>query len=482
MEQAVSPRLRESPASALSEWVSVTGSGKRPAPPFELVPLLLGVAFLLVAAVILLRCPMPPLQDFCEWIYQSYLAKVLLLHGPGALPGLSFKHWPVPNELSQSILTLLMLAAPPIAAAHIFLLGYLAFGALALRRAAALCSSRYTDRLWLVLLPLVLVNTSFWTGELNYQIGLLLFLSYVVTPFRKRQQPWVVLAASLTIFVAHILPLLYLFLFVFTEAVLDMRRDLGSGPLRLAALVPAGVLGLWWRVADPRPDHATSFAPALHGLAQGAAYRVYVFSKLGIYHNFLFGGHGDFDRDRPLYLAGVAANGLVLLLLASLLVLILGRAVRSRTVRAVPVVTLACTVFGLIDPATLLRNANVGERLLLPAVALALLLGGISLGRGRLYLAVGTMALLLLLPSAVRPPQYNPGAGEAANSLVNDPKARTHIFYWTRPYLFAGHLGYAEHLAEHQPVSGPASLSFGEGMLRSASFNAPAGPGSRERR
>ncbi len=442
---AVSGRLHGNPPSATSERVW----------------LLLAGCFLGAALLVILRCPVPPMQDFCEWVYQSFVARSLLLHQGAAWAPAVWKHWPVPNEFSQTAMAGLMLLLAPVTAARVFLACYLAGGAFALGRASLRCGASSPNLLFFLLLPLLLVNTTFWTGEVNYEIGLLLFLSYAVSSRKLRQRPLVVLIYSLLLFSAHALPFAFFFLFVLA----DSFPSAGASWRRLPALLPACALALWYVLRDPRLDDATTFSPILHGPVQLLTYRAYVFAKLGVYHNFVYGGLGDFVRERPIYFAGAAINGLVLLCFGVVLALYLVSAIRQRRFNPAVLLVAFCTVVGLIDPATLLHNANTGERLLLPAVALAVLGGGTGLWRRRAYAAIACVALAFLVLTAIRPPVYLPHAADTDQAAINKPGERTHLFFWTRPYMFADGVSFAEEKAQHEAAGTAPRLSFQTGML-----------------
>ena len=439
------------------------GSKTYPAANSGLDKLWLGLAvcFVVFAIVVILRTPLLPMQDFEEWVYQSYLLKLLLVHPSAPLP-VVLKHWPVPNDLSQCLLAGLMLLFHAVTAARVFIIGYLVLGSAALWRMSRLRGGMHANLLFLAMLPLLLVNTTFWTGEMNYQVGLLIFLTYVVTPAATRDRWPAVLTFSLLLVVTHALPYAFLVLFVLAGGL-----RLSASWKRLMALVPSVLLALWYLLADPRRDDATEYSPVLHGAKQWLAYRAYIFSKLGVYHNFVYDGMGDAGRAHHLYLAGVVANSLMLLGIVALLLIYLGEGLRRHAWSPALFIAALCAVLAFIDPAALLHNANTGERLLLPAVALALLGMGDAARWQRIWYAfAGCAATGFLLATAVHVPHFSPAQVTVETSAINTQEGRSRLLYWTRPYAgYKEDMFVVENERNHAPDDRAPRLSFETGMF-----------------
>ena len=153
-----------------------------------------GLLSLILAGAVCLLPIMPPLQDFNEWIYQGFLLKTLWLGG--AVPAV-VKPWPVPNSAAQVILGLLNLGLDPYAAGIAYLMLYLgAFGWLAWRLAPN-CAS------FLLAIILGVLSSPFWDGYANYQLGLVVLMTYLVVT-RDRELPWYGQAAfAVALFFCH---------------------------------------------------------------------------------------------------------------------------------------------------------------------------------------------------------------------------------------------------------------------------------------
>ncbi len=454
-----SPTARRSSLDAIRVSPDATNGGTSSS---QRLWVLLAMGVLLGTGAVLILCQVPPLQDFDDWIYQSFLFNRLLAHAAG-LPA-ALKSWPVPNTMSQLIMSGLMLGLAPIAAAKTFLLAYLAAGSFVLWRISRAHQPESAGLIFLVSLPLALINSPFWTGELNYQLGLICLLGYLLNRDPRRDHPATILFFSIFLFFCHALCFGLFFLSIVLGNLLTPRRW-----TRIAALIPSGLLTLWYLARDPRLDDAKTFAPALHGIKDWFTYRIYVFSKLGTYHNFVFDGRGDFLRETWLYWLGIAVNLVALVCIFWLIVVYLRTTyraqVRSRSFDAIFAIVVLCVVLAILDPAALLHNANTGERLLLPAACIAVLQSRRALRVKKVYGAASAIALFYLVFAAIHLQGSARARTEPSIAEVNQHSMRMRLLYWIRPFGFAPETLYAEDSAAHQAEGQAPEIGFQTGLL-----------------
>lgn len=136
----------------------------------------IGLLAVVLAAALNLRGTMPPLQDFNEWIYQGWLVGQILR---GEDVPFALKTWPVPNAAAQAILGLLNLAVGPRAAGMAYLTLYLA-GMTWLAAAIARAQGRFDPATFLLAILIGGLNSPYWDGYANSQLGLALYLAHVL--------------------------------------------------------------------------------------------------------------------------------------------------------------------------------------------------------------------------------------------------------------------------------------------------------------
>jgi hypothetical protein len=385
----------------------------------------------------------PPLQDYGDWVYQGFLLK-LLMAGHGVL--VTFKPWPVPNALSQLILAADMFLVSPIVAAKTFICVYLVLFALLCDR---LTTARDGSRFVLLVL-LGVVNSTFWNGYVNFQLGLLILLFYVCLRREGRHLPLPVeMLFGVSIFFSHAICLGAFLVYVGCDSLL--RRRLARG---FAVLAPALLLVVWYALANSStmPD----VPPLGHGgLAAFASYKLYTMAKLGPYQNFIVDGVGDHTRHALLYAAGVLVNfGFALLFVVPLSLCAIAMMVQRQFT---PEVMTALICFGgfLILPSTLFGIVNIGERALAVAAVLAVIavkLPDWTLRSGAALACLMPLTIVSVLAGTIGVTHDRP----LSSAAINDPHQRNRLLFWHRAFEFLDEV----QMAQRSALSGtpPTSL------------------------
>ncbi|MBV9655810.1 MAG: hypothetical protein JOZ42_14740 [Acetobacteraceae bacterium] len=421
------PSLRGATWSAARRALPATGTG--------LLWAAIGVLVLALALLVTVAAPVPPLQDLNEWTYQGYL--IGSRAAGDAIPA-AVKHWPVPNAVTQLALAGLTIGLAPITAAKGFVGLYLLLGGAVLWQLSRRRDGARDGLRFALLVTLVLVHAPYWSGEFNYQVGLLVLTCYFGLYGAGRAPPPATdIAYSVLLFFCHALCLGVWFIHVGWRSLLQRRLARG-----VASMLPALALLVWYAVADPRPDHdpALRVGPKLTGFAEQAGYRLYVLAKIGPYQNMVFGGAGDADRFAAFYWLGTAVNfafagAMALLFLAWL------RARRTAAPTPELLTAVSCAVIAAVDPGETLGIGNAGERFIYPALIIAVL----CFEGGRRWRQTGAVlggfaALLGLHLLIGLPPQTTAISGVPDWSAMNDPRSRFRILFWHRPFLYLGQI------------------------------------------
>ncbi|HEX8386461.1 MAG TPA: hypothetical protein VF576_09770, partial [Rubricoccaceae bacterium] len=195
------------------------------------------------------------LLDLPYWVYEGAALRAKWLGvATGAAEAAALKGYPVPNSLSQAVLAL---AVGPLGAAGagklLAVLVLLAsFGAV-----YALCVRVHGPAgvyRALVLAATLGASAAYWNGYLNFQLGLAALALYGAVRARgglaARPSPGVTAAFGVALFFCHFAPFFAFALGAGLEAL--VRRDRRT----VAALVPAGVLSLWYVLARGAGDAA----------------------------------------------------------------------------------------------------------------------------------------------------------------------------------------------------------------------------------
>lgn len=393
---------------------------------------LLASAALLLAAGLILITPISPLQDFNEWIYQGAAVHGVLAGHPGMFV---IKPWPVPNAVCQVLLAMLMFVLSPLAAGKLFLIAYvLGFGTVCWR----LCRrpGGGTDRAAFALLVCVAVlNTDFWNGYLNFQLGLMLLMLHLLWVRDGRRLPWWHEALfALLMFFTHALTLAMLGVHIGWRAA--QQRGLVRGTLRvIAVMLPALVLLAWYSRADR--DYGEYIPGQGRGILGMLMFKAYTLAKYGPYQNMVFGAVGDAQRRIWLYALGCAVN--IAFAVVAFLPLLVSSLATLRARRAFPEIMTALTgvIAFFVLPSTMFGVVNIGSRMLVPAVLFALASTPDWRGLRRYAAAMACVLPLLILYVAYL--QTLPVTGHEINHLaVTDPAQRMKWAFWHRPLEFAG--------------------------------------------
>jgi hypothetical protein len=302
----------------------------------------------------------PALQDYPEWIHQGHIIERMLAGASGV--AFEWKPYPVPYAASQLIIAGLCTIMSPTLAGKALVGIYLACG--------AWCSHRFVARHNLdpyVALPVLacvaVVNSCFWNGYMNYQLGVLLLMAYLSLSPARALELAVVLAFGLAAFACHAFILLGFALIVAAKALGKYIRTLARASL---ALAPSFALLAWYVLS--RDPEEMKLPPVEVGYLTPRffVYKLYTLAKTGPYHNFALYGVSDRERARALFLLGSAANLAVagLLVVAAYRYFARANRARSMTWLAAGVLSLAF----LFAPSQGLGVVNPGERVLYPAL------------------------------------------------------------------------------------------------------------------
>ncbi len=327
---------------------------------------MLAVAYVAVLTGWLVSQPLPPLQDFGEWVFQGW-AMLGLLRGDAATHAQFAVAWfPVPNLLTQWLLVGASALIGPFLAAKVLVALYCVGAA----GVCALAARRFRPEAWgetfVVLLALAAFNSCFWHGYANYQLGVVLFLLFLERTAGRPISAWVVGGWALLFYACHGSVLIA---FVLLIAVREWRRW-----RVLLALGPVIVLfGAYLARLRPGGTHGGAAFPLLGHFA----YKGYTLVKAGPYQN-LVDARGMSALVQPLaYRAGVVLNVVFGLVIAGVLLWALWRGWRA-VPRYVLLFWAGLLGFVLVLPADTAEVVNLGERFLyLLLLSMALLLPGV---------------------------------------------------------------------------------------------------------
>jgi hypothetical protein len=417
------------------------------------------VGFAVLCSVIwaLFAFPLPPLQDYSDWTYQGYLLHRLLTLAPA--PAI-IKPWPVPNSISEIALALLGFVFSPIGAAKALIVLYLLAACVVMALASRDREGHVDYAKFTLLICIGVVHAPFWTGEINYQVGLLLFMLYTLL-CRGRSNPGPIFtgAYSLLLFFCHGLAL---GMFLIYEG----WRSLRNGRLLRLGLIltPVILMAVWYKLADPRTELATlDTRPELHGITDAVGYFVYQVAKSGPYHNFVFGGVGDYDRAPMLYWAGVVTNLTYAVCMGGLFLAWVRNSWQEQSRRNELLTAITFIVLTIVDPSGYLGIANTGERLISPALMLAVISlqhRSVAERIGASLTALSVVVIVFFVLAGSQVP--NPGA-VPANDIVSNPAKRFQVLFWHKPFGFipqteAAERAWSRGTVPTQPIAFETSL------------------------
>lgn len=339
----------------------------------------------------------PYLQDLPEWVFQAEVFAATNF-GVDPIHGVEVRGVPVPNSLFVLAVALLgkyvgfVLAAKMVLAATIV-------GMAAVVRAVFLHFDPEAGS-WKALagFPLFVVSSSYLNGYVSYQIGLLLFLAFFHLAVSKRKLGWpAVLLLSVGIYLSHATVFAALLVLV---AWLALRRQI-AGAAFLAVLPAVGLLA-WYSLDSlvwnrrPESEVPTQMYASAKEMVQHKAYSL---AKQGPYQGFLTADGTSWMEERSaFYKAGSAVNFGFALIFAACLVSALARARKgdpdpARSAAAAVAAVLA--VLFLVMPPTLLQVVNIGERLVVPGIVLAVAAATFP---ARLWTGLAVVAAAVSLP------------------------------------------------------------------------------------
>jgi MFS family permease len=384
--------------------------------PWLLLPGLVIVAGLVWATV---AFPYPPFQDFNETAYQAFIAKLTVL---GKLPEtVCIQEKPIPNASATLILSVLMFLFSPLQASRIFLSIYIVMAATI---AIQLARRKQTEGRWagtaVLILAVVFVGPAFWSGYINYLIGLLLLGAYLCLSDERQASPVWIVPFTIAAFFCHAL----VFLPLCGLAALHLiarRRWLAL----VLSLTPCAVLVLFYELL---PGYAEHHNDTPFSLAKLAVYKAYTAFKAGPYHNFVFANGGDYENARWLYYLGVFANVAFGTALMVALGIGLHAALKRSGITVHTLCFIALIVVFLALPNMAMAVVNPGERFWYPAVLI-----GIATFPLPPRLVTGlAIASALVIVSISRLP-----AGDFATQVHEDAmQDRERVFFSHRPTAF----------------------------------------------
>jgi hypothetical protein len=314
----------------------------------------------MIIALAVFSFPYAPLEDLPEWIYQGYIFNKLAAGVPS--PDFALKSFPVPYALFQSIASLCLLFASPMATSRIVVGIYAVLALLAVHRVIL----RYRlDPLvaWPLLVSIVILNSPFWNGYMGYQFGLIVILFYLALAERAQTDAGWIFLFSVLAFFAHGWAFVSILVLIGINA-LYARRILASS----VAIAPSILLVVWYQTHNVNPGVLTELFQV--GQVNIFVYKIYTLLKAAPFHNpiaFNFNASAQYG-------AAYLGSGLLIdaVFMAALLVLavdairksgwqlILGR---PQLLAGVILVLLAAAL-----PRTGFGMANPGERVLYPAI------------------------------------------------------------------------------------------------------------------
>lgn len=419
----------------------------------------LAVAVLVSVLLVIFAFDVPPLQDYGDWTYQGYLLNRLL--GSVGAPAI-IKPWPVPNSISQVLLAMLGVGLSPIAAAKTLIVAYLLLSTVVMAVASRRRDGRIDGAKLLLLLCLGVVHAPFWTGEINYQIGLLLFVTYVLLCQRRREPSARFTGCyAVLLFFCHALALGMLMVYVGWRS-LRRRQILQS----LFSFAPAVGLAIWYKLADPRLDWDKS-RPHLASIKDIIGYLSYQLAKTGPYHNFVFADGGDYERARLLYWLGCATNFGFAACMIIIMLMWIRTSWHERRASDELLTAFVLLALASFDVGAVLGVATLGERLIAPALILAVMSLHRTTLAERIAAALSALSIPVFLSFAFAGLAGVERGTVPSNDLVSDPARRLQILFWHKPFAFAG-LADAAEQSWAQGIPATLPISFGTSLLMNA--------------
>jgi hypothetical protein len=418
----------------------------------------------IITVVLVFFFKYPPLADYIEWIYQSYIFNELIRNGHGS-DIFYIRSYPVPYVISQVLMAGLNIFMPPLLAGKATLAIYLML--------AGWLSKKFVQRHELdpvlaypLLLCCIIFNSSFWSGYSNYQFGLLVLMAYLSLSEIWQRKIWVNAAFGLLAFSSHGFCLLAFGVIAGLKACTLGWRAVFSFSL---ACVPAFLLTLWYMVARNNDSMQALEAAAPYLSAKFWAYKIYTLTKAGPYQNFMLGSLSDLDRLPAYYYVGSIINIALGMLLALLHVRVFKHRQHAKTLH----LSLAVGVLGLtyiIAPSLAMQVVNPGERILYPELLCVFAVAlknspkekffGCNKNAIAIIIYVFMAATVVNLMFSTTRQGYQRVTQESFSAAQ---KNYLNVLYWHRPYQFQSRSDYLEQVSQigaplKLPIIFPTSL------------------------
>jgi hypothetical protein len=325
------------------------------------------------AAVILITPRAPLLQDYPTWVYEGVVVGRALQGHPA--PNFLWKHFPVPNLLSDVGLGVLCTVMPWRWAAKLWVCFYLALSYIACYRFTARLPNRSYQVYWIA--PTILVlNLCFWWGFLNFQFSVALMLLFCYYLFEENARPWPIGTLLILVFLCHAICFVVCGIALLVHALANKNYKLMLPTLPSGFLVAWYIYGRFVSIGDPE-NLVLNDVPVPYFSRAFAGYKVntffkslgYVNPKLGAASvaSSLFGS----DVMYILLLAvGILGFALIYLMIRSLRVSLKERAPERLVWVTVGLVFIAA----LCCPSRALGISDPGSRFMVCGLALAVML------------------------------------------------------------------------------------------------------------
>jgi hypothetical protein len=339
--------------------------------------------FLFYAAVILAHHQPPSLADSANWTYQGVLLARHLRGLPDAAHVL--KMYPVPNSAGTLGVGMLTLMLPWAWAAKIWLCVQLAVFYAALW--ALMRASGTGDAAWWIAPQAIFLSVNWWYGFHNFELGLAWVLLLAALLLRRLEDEilaaWPIGAVLVLTFFTHMIPFTFGCLLLLGFAAQTRRWRV------LWQALPTALLSTWYLVgrylmAHNADGQAGMVSPVRDYSTAFWAYKVNSYVKSFGFVNPVSdaGSVAVTGLGRSLFLALLAANSLLCLLLGWLLLRETRRAYREKSPqRFLWTAALALVPMYLLAPGTALGVSDPGSRLLQTSLALMIVLGCRAGGR-----------------------------------------------------------------------------------------------------
>ena len=352
--------------------------------------------FLLYALVLFGHAGPPSLTDFANWTYQGVLLSDHLRGVPDTAHML--KSYPVPNSAVTVGIGVLALVLPWMVAAKMWLCAQLLLSFASLKHLFR--TTRGNAAVWGIVPTAVFLNTNFWYGFANFEVGLcwvMLMASLLVRREREEEgalrREWVFGGLLLLLFFTHMIPFAFAGLLLLLYAWQTRRFRV------LWQLLPSVVVSAWYLlgrylVAGDADGQAGMVSPVRSYTAAFWAYKVNSYLK-----SFGLINPGSPAGSEDVAVFGRVVFALLVLVNVVLCVLLGWRMLRAarRSIgegageRFLWYGVAALVPLYLLAPGTALGVSDPGSRLLQAGLALALVLCGRETGRMLLEVVCATV-------------------------------------------------------------------------------------------